>query len=56
MAALSHDARDGLMRAWLAILAERHPEVVWVPAEPSGEPKQHRETGEAGTGDRATLA
>ena len=27
------EARDGLMRAWLAILAERYPGTVWVPVE-----------------------
>jgi hypothetical protein len=30
---LPHDARSGLMRAWLAILSARHPDVVWLPAE-----------------------
>jgi hypothetical protein len=27
------EARDGLMRAWLEILRERHPSVSWVPIE-----------------------
>ena len=31
---LPPEARDGLMRAWLAILRERHPSVVWIPVEP----------------------
>jgi hypothetical protein len=26
------DPRDGLMRAWLEILRERHPEVTWIAA------------------------
>ena len=26
------EARDGLMRAWLEILRERHPDVAWIPA------------------------
>ena len=30
---IPRDAREGLMRAWLAILSERHPGVVWVPIE-----------------------
>ena len=30
---LPREAHDGLMRAWLAILRERHPNVTWVPAE-----------------------
>jgi DNA-binding transcriptional LysR family regulator len=37
-------ARDGLMRAWLAVLRERHPEVVWVPRTSDG---QQDETGDA---------
>jgi hypothetical protein len=33
------EARDGLMRAWLEILRERHPGSSWVLAEPErGEP------------------
>jgi hypothetical protein len=28
---LSQEARDGLMRAWLEILRERHPCVSWIP-------------------------
>jgi hypothetical protein len=31
MARIPREARDGLMRAWLAILSERHPEMTWVP-------------------------
>jgi hypothetical protein len=27
---LPHEARGGLMRAWLEILKERYPEVAWV--------------------------
>ena len=30
---LPDEARNGLMRAWLAILRQRHPGVVWIPAE-----------------------
>jgi hypothetical protein len=29
---LPREARDGLMRAWLKVLSDRHPEVTWVPA------------------------
>jgi hypothetical protein len=32
-AGIPQEARDGLMRAWLEILRERHPGVEWVPAE-----------------------
>jgi hypothetical protein len=30
MTSLPREARDGLMRAWLEILKERHPEVTWI--------------------------
>ena len=30
---LPWEARAGLMRAWLAILRERHPNVTWLPAD-----------------------
>jgi hypothetical protein len=30
---MPREARDGLMRAWLEILRERHPNVNWLPAE-----------------------
>jgi hypothetical protein len=33
MSRLPREARDGLMRAWLEILRERHPGVNWLPAE-----------------------
>jgi hypothetical protein len=29
---LPREARDGLMRAWLKVLSDRHPNVTWVPA------------------------
>jgi hypothetical protein len=31
MSRLPREAREGLMRAWLEILRERHPGVTWVP-------------------------
>jgi hypothetical protein len=31
MSRLPREARDGLMRAWLEILRERHPGATWVP-------------------------
>ena len=37
MSALPGEARAGLMRAWLAILSERHPHVTWIPVEPESE-------------------
>jgi len=33
MASLPPEARDGLTRAWLSILRDRHPGVAWVAAE-----------------------
>jgi hypothetical protein len=33
MTELPREARDGLMRAWLQLLRERHPDVTWVPVE-----------------------
>jgi hypothetical protein len=47
---IPREAREGLMRAWLSVLADRHPEVLWVPAtqEPPEEPR-------AGGEDEATL-
>ena len=33
MTGLPREARDGLMRAWLEILREQHPDVTWLPLE-----------------------
>ena len=33
MTGLPREARDGLMRAWLEILREHHPDVTWLPLE-----------------------
>ena len=30
MTSIPREARDGLMRAWLEILREQHPDVTWV--------------------------
>jgi hypothetical protein len=30
---IPREARDGLMRAWLEILREQHPNVTWLPLE-----------------------
>ena len=32
-ARLPREAREGLMRVWLQILSERHPDVRWLPAQ-----------------------
>jgi hypothetical protein len=31
MSTLPLEAREGLMRAWLKVLHDRHPQVTWVP-------------------------
>ncbi len=31
MSRIPREARDGIMRAWLEILRERHPGVTWLP-------------------------
>ena len=36
MKRIPSEARDGIMRAWLEILRERHPGISWVPAEQEG--------------------
>ena len=41
MARIPREARDGLMRAWLEILRERHPEVTWVTATEMGPHEEH---------------
>ena len=33
MSRIPREARDGLMRAWLEILREQHPDVSWLPLE-----------------------
>jgi hypothetical protein len=30
---IPREAREGVMRAWLEILRQRHPGVTWIPAE-----------------------
>jgi hypothetical protein len=33
MSRIPREARDGLMRAWLEILRDRHPQVTWIAAD-----------------------
>jgi|GEM_PF-6623241 len=40
MGHLPAEARDGLMRVWLEILREKHPDVTWVAAEQEPETMQ----------------
>jgi hypothetical protein len=51
---LPREAREGLMRAWLKILSDRHPQVTWVPV--SNEPVTARSVEPAQTGTRELLA
>ena len=55
MGRLPREARDSLMRAWTAILEERHPGVVWVPVEEAqaGEPASKREVTPQAVKERA---
>jgi hypothetical protein len=40
MTPINREARDGIMRAWLEILRERHPDVTWIPTpDESGSPQ-----------------
>jgi hypothetical protein len=43
---IPREARDGLMRAWLEILREQHPDVTWLPLEDAS-PKDDENTGSA---------
>ena len=33
MTTIPREAREGLMRAWVTLLREKHPEVTWIPAQ-----------------------
>ena len=36
MTQIPREARDGLMRAWVALLQEKHPGVTWIPVSGPG--------------------
>jgi hypothetical protein len=38
---ITREARDGLMRAWLEILREKHPGVTWVPVAEAASAEDH---------------
>jgi hypothetical protein len=38
---ITREARDGLMRAWLEILREKHPHVTWVAVREPASPEDH---------------
>jgi hypothetical protein len=41
MNCLPREARDGLMRAWLEILRQRHPGVTWITANEEETPEEN---------------
>jgi hypothetical protein len=45
MRRLPGEARDGLMRAWLQILREKHPGVTWVPFAEAASAEDHPSSG-----------
>ncbi len=45
MTSIPREARDGLMRAWLSILGEKHPEFTWIAVEQ--EPSKSESQGSA---------
>ena len=52
MSRLPCEARDGLMRAWLEILREQHPDVTWLPLE-DGSPMDDKNTDSAAASPEA---
>ena len=42
-------AREGLMRAWLKVLADRHPDVTWIPVTDKQVPAPNPEPDDSGT-------
>ena len=51
---VTREARDGLMRAWLEILREKHPGVSWVSAAEAGSLEDHPSAKPDRTVDLAT--
>jgi hypothetical protein len=45
--ALPREARDGLMRAWLKVLSDRHPHITWLPEHASRGTLNERKEDEA---------
>lgn len=41
MTRITREAREGLMRAWLEILREKHPGVTWVPVAEATSTEDH---------------
>jgi hypothetical protein len=40
MSPIPREAREGLMRAWLALLSAKHPGVHWIPVSEAHDPKE----------------
>ena len=49
MNALPREARDGLMRAWLELLRQRHPGVTWIRVDTASMTHEERTEREEGT-------
>jgi hypothetical protein len=39
MTGIPHEAREGLLRAWIGILRDRHPDLTWIPVAAAREPQ-----------------
>jgi hypothetical protein len=53
---LPREARDGIMRAWLAILREKHPEFTWIAVEQeSSESESLSSSDSSGISDAETV-
>jgi hypothetical protein len=49
MPRIPREAREGLMRAWLEILRERHPQVTWVAVPETAPPEDVTAANESAT-------
>ena len=56
MAHLPREAREGLMRAWLEILRERHPDVTWLPLDDGSVNDDETTSSASPSQEAATLA
>lgn len=53
-AGLPAEARTGLMRAWLAILEKRHPDILWLPERARTSQPERAQTAHFGYGEGLT--
>jgi hypothetical protein len=56
VAHLPREAREGLMRAWLEILRERHPDVTWLPLDDGSVNDNETTSSASPSQEAATLA